>query len=133
MELRPKSATNATAATTEGQCFVLSSVMFIILRPPPGRGLITTTPSHSSSVRSHYPIRCGGAEKRCLITKRYKLLFAASWDFLAEDQGADVFDRGRAIGKCLVVVTAQSEFVVPGGFDSLAHFDVLLVADEVSR
>ena len=34
MELRPNSATSATATATDGQCRVLSSVIFILFRPP---------------------------------------------------------------------------------------------------
>ena len=131
IELMPKSATSATAAATDGQCFVLSSVMFIVLRPPQGRGLSVTALARASSVRSHYSVRCGGAGKRCLITNGYKALFAASGDVLAENQCANVLDGWGAIGKRLVVVAAQREFIGPGFLDGFAHLDVLLVADEI--
>jgi hypothetical protein len=37
IELRPKNATSATATATDGQCLVLISVMFIVIRPPTAR------------------------------------------------------------------------------------------------
>ena len=55
----------------------------------------------------------------------------APWYLLTEDQCTHELDRRRTVGEHLVVVATQGEFIVPHLLDRAAHFDVLLVADEV--